>query len=216
MKKTILILVLCSIMITLSASPILVDKDKINPIDRSLMVPYNKTLDKTSTILSGAAMLAPAAILIGGESDLVTVGTMYAETLALTWGTKEILKSVVDRGRPYLYEDGAPLEKKEDWYDSFPSGHTSMAFAGAAFTSYVFGKYYPDSQYRIPLTAASYALAATVAGLRIASGSHYLTDVLTGAAIGTAYGLLVPYLHTKTKNAQVGVTPFGLVFALSF
>ena len=35
----------------------------------------------------------------------------------------------------------------------------------------------------------------------MASGNHFLTDVLVGAAIGTVCGFAVPYMHTlRMKN----------------
>jgi hypothetical protein len=43
------------------------------------------------------------------------------------------------------------------------------------------------------------SLAAATGYLRIAADSHYFSDVLVGAAVGTAVGLLVPHLLHKER-----------------
>ena len=131
---------------------------------------------------------------------------MYAEAFLLANGIKELTKTFVSRPRPYMYFDGYPQKKLDegDWDDSFFSGHTALAFTGAAFTSYVFAKYNPDSPWRFAVAAGTYTLAAATGIMRVAGGNHFVTDVLVGAAVGTACGILVPWLHTKIGGNQSG------------
>lgn len=80
-------------------------------------------------------------------------------------------------------------EERPDQSDelSFPSGHTSIAFTNAALLYYE----YKDSNLWY---ASSGFLFATATGmLRIANNKHYVSDVLTGAGIGLASGILVSY-----------------------
>ena len=80
-------------------------------------------------------------------------------------------------------------EERPDRSDdlSFPSGHTSIAFTNAALLYYE----YKDSNVWY---ASSGFLFATATGiLRIANNRHYTSDVLTGAGIGLASGLIVSY-----------------------
>ena len=205
---------------SLSADPIYpLDRTEVNSFDRLTMQPYNKTLDVAGDIASIVSMATPAIFLALPSSEYLNVGVMYAETLALTYGTSVLLKSVVNRERPYMYFDGYPEKEVEsgDSNKSFPSRHTAMAFASAAFSSYVFSKYYPDSEWRIPVIAVSYSIAAATAALRIASGNHFATDVLTGALVGTVIGFGIPALHTllADENVEASASPFGLVFKIS-
>lgn len=217
MKK---ITAIALILIVLSTCLFALDTSEINAFDRLQVHRYNTELDKTATALEIAAMLTPAVLLGEEPNQYVTIGVMYLETQLLTWGTTELFKHAIDRPRPYMYYDNPPQAKVDsgDWNNSFPSGHTAMSFAGASFASYVFWKYNPDSKWRIPVTAASYSLAATVAVLRVAGGSHFMTDVLAGALLGTAIGIGVPALHNllADKDAAVSVSPFGLVFSMSY
>ena len=62
-------------------------------------------------------------------------------------------------------------------------------------------------------------LAAGVGYLRIASDTHYLTDVLAGAAVGTAFGVLVPSLRFSRERepATGAVAPGrGILISIAF
>lgn len=194
------------------------EKNGINAFDRNFANPYSKTLDTTGTVLAAAACVSPALLAFAPKNQWLEIGTMYAETMLFAWGFKELGKLCVNRSRPYMYFDGAPQEEIEDgdWAASFFSGHTTLAFAAATYTSYVFGKLMPDSAFKIPVIAGTYTLAATVAVTRIAGGCHFATDVLAGAAVGSACGFLVPFLHTKiasqkkNEKVEVAVNPLGV------
>ena len=129
---------------------------------------------------------------------------MYAESLGLTYAIVNTLKDNIRRDRPYTYFDESEMTQYlcDDRWDSFPSGHTSAAFCGATFSSYLFTQIYPDSKWTVPFIAGAYTLAAGTAALRMASGKHFMTDVLVGAAIGSFSGFIVPFLHRKTSESE--------------
>ncbi|MFB6262860.1 MAG: phosphatase PAP2 family protein, partial [Bradymonadaceae bacterium] len=115
------------------------------------------------------------------------------QSLALAEFTSTLLKYVVARQRPPSDCPG-PAFCTDKRYQSFPSGHTTMAFTGASFTCAVhehadlYGATWAD---RAACLGALGVAAAT--GLcRIMSENHYLSDVLAGALIGVTAGYLVP------------------------
>jgi undecaprenyl-diphosphatase len=145
---------------------------------------------------------------------------MYAEAFMLTYGTKDILKKIINRNRPYTYFGTIPSGLEDDYHNSFPSGHTSLAFMSAGFLTSTLLKDYPDSRWKMPVISISYSMAVAVAVNRIRSGSHFLTDVIAGATIGSLYGYLVPALHLNKKqnNPGIAITPSlnGFLLSCSF
>ncbi|MVT09336.1 phosphatase PAP2 family protein [Chitinophaga tropicalis] len=63
-------------------------------------------------------------------------------------------------------------------HNSFPSGHTAQAFAGATFLSTEYGERFRWMPY------AAYGVASGVGCLRMANNRHYISDVLMGAGLG--------------------------------
>ena len=216
MKKKLLTVFLILVCVFSLGAYTPLDKSRVNSFDRAFMTEYSSTQDKAATIVDITLVATPLITAFSGEKRLGTTAVMYAETFALAWGAKELLKYAVNRERPYLYYDNPPEDKKDDLEKSFPSGHTTIAFASAAFTAYTFNRYNPESKWRLPVTLGVYTLAAATAVLRVTSGSHFVTDVLAGAALGTLIGFAVPYLHTLSDNVQVGATPFALAFNINF
>ncbi|MCR5172118.1 MAG: phosphatase PAP2 family protein [Treponema sp.] len=192
------------------------DKDDVNAFDRFFMNSYSSSLDRAGDVGVALCLMTPAVLLATDKSEWFTVAAMYAETLLIANGIKELTKLCVTRARPYMYYDASTYPENDikdgDFANSFPSGHSTMAFAGATFASYTFSKYFPDSPYRYAVTGGSYALALATAALRIKSGNHFMTDVMTGGAIGTVVGFLVPWMHTfNNKNdLNVGLTGNGV------
>lgn len=130
--------------------------------------------------------------------DMLLVG----ESVTLAAVANETVKLVVGRERPFVHALG-PDEKKKTKHPSdnnlsFYSGHTSLTFSLAAAS----GTIASLRGYRLaPLVwATCTTLAATTGYLRIAADKHYLTDVLTGAVIGTAFGVLVPLLFHGRRD----------------
>jgi membrane-associated phospholipid phosphatase len=104
-------------------------------------------------------------------------------------GATELLKAAVGRARPVLYTDGAAaVAADKESMRSFPSGHTALAFSLA--TSYWLARRDltgdPGAAGWLGLVAA-----AGVGVMRVASGKHFPSDVLAGAVIGSASGLIV-------------------------
>ena len=95
-----------------------------------------------------------------------------ARTVALTYGANQLLKLAVGRRRPEL-TDLPPLATTGTRL-SYPSAHAATSFAGAR----ALGVLLP--------AAPLYAVASAMAVSRVYLGVHYPSDVLAGAALGTA------------------------------
>ncbi|MDM7915213.1 MAG: phosphatase PAP2 family protein, partial [Candidatus Eisenbacteria bacterium] len=53
----------------------------------------------------------------------------------------------------------------------------------------------PDSRARGWIWAGSLTVATSTALLRVVSGEHFPSDVVAGAALGAAAGILIPLVH---------------------
>ena len=83
---------------------------------------------------------------------------------------------------------------------SFPSGHTSAAFTGAAFI---------ERRYGLKVGVPTYLLASYVGWTRIASNYHDKWDVLGGAiiGIGSAYLFTKPLKNTDLELGYLNKNP---------
>jgi membrane-associated phospholipid phosphatase len=196
-------------------------KTDINSFDRMLMFSYKKPLDLFSDYGGGTLLILPvisALVNIRETGILSTYGIMYAQALSLAFGTTFLLKNAIIRYRPYMYETGIPAGKERDYYNSFPSASATWGFLGASFLSATFSLEFPESRGKLPVIIGSYAAAMSLALMRSISGSHFLTDVLAGAAIGSLYGWLIPWLHIRKNNEKLAILPSGngIVVSLRF
>lgn len=113
---------------------------------------------------------------IGGQGH--RAGLMLRTTL-MSGLTTNILKYSIREKRP-----------DSNAKNSFPSGHTTTAFAFASTVGFEHGL-----AYGIP----AYTLATFAGFSRINDNKHYFFDVVAGALVGTMYGLSICH---REKNAQ--------------
>jgi membrane-associated phospholipid phosphatase len=192
--------------------PVNLNKNNVNGFDRPFISSYNKPLDIISDNSAYILALLPVISVIPNikeENTLLTYGIMYSEALLLTFGTIFTLKNAVIRYRPYMYTGNIPDGKEKDYYKSFPSASAGFSFLAASFLSATFSKEFPESKLKFPLIIGSYSLAAVTASLRIVSGAHFLSDVLTSALISSLYGWVIPALHFKNNNEKLTIIPTG-------
>ncbi len=94
-------------------------------------------------------------------------------------GLNYVVKLIVRRPRPVL--EGLPPLGGAPSSLSFPSAHATASFAVATAMTRV-----------DPLGALAFVLAFALAMSRPYLGMHYPSDVLAGAVLGVAIGLIVP------------------------
>jgi membrane-associated phospholipid phosphatase len=188
------------------------NKTDVNGFDRPFMFSYKKPLDLFSDYGGGVLLVLPvisALANIRETGSLSTYGIMYAQALSLALGTTFSLKNAIIRCRPYMYADGIPAGKETDYDNSFPSASATWGFLGASFLSATLSLEFPESGAKFPVIIGSYALATALALMRVISGSHFPTDILAGAAIGSLYGWLIPLLHIRKNNEKMTILPPG-------
>ncbi len=162
---------------------------------------------------------SPALIVYGlhvagvkGKHDLADVTGLFILSQGLMGGSVWGLKNSIQRLRP----NGSGM-------NSFPSGHTATAFAGAEFLRQEYKDTYPWIGY------AGYGLATATGILRMYNNKHWLSDVVTGAGIGIlstkisylAYPKLQQLLSGKGQKSSTLVPVyqqrhFGLAFHAIF
>jgi hypothetical protein len=126
-------------------------------------------------IIGGGAMAFFAKDTQGMKQFLIAGGTAFAASHGM--------KEMVDKARPNE-SDGA----------SFPSGHTSAPFFGAAFIGERYGP-----KWAVP----GYILGFYTGFTRVNSQKHYLDDVVSGMSIG----LMSSWLVTTPISPRVALNP---------
>jgi undecaprenyl-diphosphatase len=131
---------------------------------------------------AGALFLLLAAVLLcipktrrAGMTALVAMALGFV-------GTNLILKHLVARPRPFTALAGLTALVEESDPNSFPSGHTTAAFAFALAVW--------TTAPRRWMRWAALAAAVLMAFSRLYVGVHYPSDVLAGALMGALAGCL--------------------------
>ncbi len=152
-----------------------------------------------------AAVIAPALVdtqakdIWALEDTLIVVNASLVN-LAVT----EALKVAIARQRPAFYfNEPHRSSAGSTGNKSFPSGHTSFAFAAvssAATVSFLRG--YDSAPY---IAAGGGTLALATGLFRIFADKHWATDVISGAVIGTAIGFSMAFfLHGRDNSPTDG------------
>jgi membrane-associated phospholipid phosphatase len=155
-------------------------------------------------VMSGSAYFVSAAVplsllatgLVNNQPDLKLKAYCILGAQVIELILSETMKIGFDRKRPAESYPGLIVPYKDVYRYSFPSGHTSLAFATAASLSIQFKKWY--------VIVPAYLWAASVGYSRIYLGVHYPSDVITGAAVGIASAYLSQWLNNKLFSKRKG------------
>lgn len=145
------------------------------------------------------------------DRHVAALGLHGLEALLVSAGATGIIKGVMGRARPYVQADTVPFDfgfgrglmGRE--YRSFPSSHTSSAFAVAAFTTVEMSHLVDEKDWwpgwKYVIGGAMFGGAAMVGMSRMYHDQHWASDVVAGAAIGTFSGIkTASYAHRNPAN----------------
>jgi membrane-associated phospholipid phosphatase len=189
------------------------------PLDRQLTANLQQPARQSNRILHTGATIFR---LLGGPGSLITAAGIYGIGLAdgqrrtedlglhtlaavvLSASETEVIKLIAGRARPSISPDNARnfglfRGLRDDNYRSFPSGHTTTAFAFAATVASETQRWWPGTRWVIgPILYGG----ATLTGMsRIYNDAHWASDVMAAAALGTFTGVkVVRYQHSHPNN----------------
>lgn len=207
----------------------------LTPLDKSLAHELQDSSVQTNKFLKNASkgvelIASPGAYYIGGTMYIVGRLTRQGRIADLGWhGTEAVLlgeltsyaiKGLVGRARPFVAIDDPDDFRfgrgfgKQQWR-SFPSGHSTTAFAAAAAVTDETTLWWPKSTWIVgPLM---YGGAAMVAASRVYHNRHWASDVAVGAMIGTFSGKKVVLAsHSSPHNVIDRVMLSGYVAPTEF
>ena len=134
-------------------------------------------------------LVLAAAVALSLRRPQVFVWTLVADGLGEL--AADALKGAIPRARPHV---DALVTRPHS--HSFPSGHATTSFACATVLALTFPRLW------LPL----FVLAAAIAWSRVYVGVHFPLDVLAGAVLGAAIGLVVaralPRLVTARRRSR--------------
>ncbi len=182
---------------------------------------YQQQLNARDVSDVGLALITTFPILIDsaivaywyrGSDDVALQMTLIdAETLAISAAIQGTANFFGGRERPYSSECGTTLSgnvndcTSNSRYRSFFSGHSALSFTSASLIcAHHMSLELFESGADLGTCISGYVAAGAIATLRVVGDVHYMSDILTGAVIGTAVGLGVPLLHHYRRSEPDG------------
>jgi acid phosphatase family membrane protein YuiD len=179
---------------------LLLDKDLRHAVDRNSSGTVRRIAEGAAPFGSEYSFGALGAFYLAGRYLKDDTARAVAEdglvsSLIAAGVVSPILKATIGRRRP---SQTGEIFARGGGGVSFPSGHTTQAFAVASVVA---------AHYASPwIKVAAYGIAGLVGLSRMEQGAHYASDVLAGALIGIAVGNAVVRLH-DSERLRVSVVP---------
>ena len=166
-----------------------------------------------------AAPFVNAFFVAGWEHERMDVAwklaALDAQTLLTVTLVTISLQKLTARERPFVKDCQTNPSLSEcsigAKYASFPSAHTSVAFAAVALECFHHG--FLDTSHTgwgAAVCPVTIAVATGTALLRVAADRHWATDVIAGAVLGGTLGYAIPALHiafAENKDKTAIITP---------
>ena len=140
-----------------------------------------------------------AGALTDDKRSLRVVQDSVAASLIASGIVTPAIKLVSGRSRPRADEGIYRFQPFSDANSSFPSGHTTEAFALAS----VIANHYDETW----VSCTSYSIAGLVGLARTYHHAHFASDVVAGAMIGTLVGKSVVAHNTSLRAGKLVLLP---------
>lgn len=128
---------------------------------------FQTTIDDFLAPVTGITAYSLQFLGVKPKHSFKDITLIFATTAVVNIGITESLKRIIHRQRP---DNSNNL--------SFPSAHTSIAFAGADLLHQEYG------EKSILYSIGGYTIASSVGIMRILNNEHWFSDVVVGAGIG--------------------------------
>lgn len=179
--------------------------DDVLGMDRWASRYLSRRADFASNVLVTLAVSSPALLLFRAGHGrqwavLIDLVVIYLAVLANA-AVSETVKVWVRRPRPFHYNVNTDvgLKARRSAFLSFYSAHTANAYTVTTAVGFTFSHLYPHSPWQWAVWAGGALVSAAVGVNRVAAGKHWPTDVLMGAVAGSTWGLVIPWLHVKSR-----------------
>lgn len=172
----------------------------INLVDRPFAGIHQPGLSIVSDLTLAATIVASPIFLAFTQNrpnSIVDELFLVAESISLTQFLLQITKTAVSRPRPLMYAENLSDKQRfrADNFLSFFSGHAATTFSFATSTTMLTAKSNTSKSLKAASAIVTFSLASVTSVLRVASGKHFITDVLSGAIIGAATSMIVIEAH---------------------
>ncbi len=158
--------------------------------------------------------VGPAAWLLGrlrGDSGTAVLGLRTTESAFLSGVTITAIKMTAGRTRPFASADHSPTHWdlfggfRSDSTRSFASGHTALSAAAAVSLAAEWRRQGKGGWKTVgpPLV---YALATLTGASRVRDRQHWMSDVVSGAAVGMLSAVVVRRWHDAHPNSRIDRT----------
>lgn len=121
-------------------------------------------------------------------------GLLSAEAMINSIIVEGALKEITQRARPL---DGIERSEFFDGGSSFPSGHSTQAWAVATVIA-------NEYKHRPAVQIAAYGIASAISVARFTGHKHYISDVVAGSALGYGIGKFVFKAHHRESLESDG------------
>lgn len=168
-------------------------------LDRTATYNYSISAKKASDKLVLGSLALPLLTLLGNkqQNQWGERGMIVLQTYLLNFGTTTLVKSLVHRTRPFVYNENVPMSEKlkKDARMSFFSGHTSTTATSCFLAATMLTANGQNKNLSPYIWSTAAALPALQGYLRWKAGKHFPTDVFIGYVVGAGIGYLIPKIH---------------------